>query len=150
MVRSTPLRISVSSIEAWRFSISNMGTFCESAMVTCLALRQSQRSPGASAPASVFRCRSRPGVCVSGGGAGACRFRGARSPLAFGAGAHEYRVVVLDLVSCAISGDVLRQERDRDIDILDGAAHRAVHVVVPVGALVEAARLIREGELLDQ
>jgi len=41
-------------------------------------------------------------------------------------------------------------QRDRHLDIEQRAADGAVHVVVPVGAAVVAARLVGEGQLLDQ
>ena len=49
-----------------------------------------------------------------------------------------------------LRGDVPRDQRDRHVDVEQHPAAQAVHVVVPLDAAVVAARLVGEGQLLDQ
>jgi len=62
----------------------------------------------------------------------------------------EHRVMIGNRKSGLLLRNVRRKQRDRDIDIHQHTANCALNVVVTFYALVESARLIGEGQFLDQ
>jgi hypothetical protein len=64
--------------------------------------------------------------------------------------ASEDRVMTRDVEPALLRRHVAGDQGDRDIDIEEHAAELAVDVIVPVDTRVVAARLVREGELLNQ
>ncbi len=69
---------------------------------------------------------------------------------AIGANPGKNRVVVGDIKPTLFRRHVTCDQRHRNLNIQQSAAPEAMHVIVPFDATVVAARLVGEGELLDQ
>jgi len=67
-----------------------------------------------------------------------------------GAKPGENRVVTCNRESALLLRDVFRKQGDRNFNVGEDAAPRAVDVIVALGALVEPARLVGERQLLDE
>src|SRR3954447_3916133 len=123
-VRSTPLRISLSSIETCRFSISNIGVLIERVLPpgeseSLLLQTESGLGPVGQVPAS--RAQSR-----------------------------KNRVMAFDREAGALLSNMGGHERHRNFDIKNDAAIGAVDMVMALGPAVIAAGLIGERQFLDQ
>ena len=147
IVRLTPLRISLSSMATCRFSISNIG-------VSWLD-RRSRRL------VTSHRCSPRltPYMAPTGVPTRAADTSSTRRCSALGRLARSWQagqspaktvwwLVIVE--SALLLGDVPRDQRHRHIDIDQHAAAGAMDVIVALDAVVVAAGLVGEGQLLDQ